>query len=202
MEALRAFVFGLAIAVPIGPIAILLMRTGLNHGLRTALPAALGVALADLTYAVIALSAGAALHALLRDHERALLLTFSALLTVLGGWLFAAALRPRAAIDEPRLTPTRAASPIRLYLLTLANPLTILLFAGYSGQITVASGAASVFSAALWLFLGSLLVQLAYAAAGAVLRRWIISAAQMRTVNALSGAAVVFFGLFGFWRAF
>ena len=54
-EAVRAFLFGVAIAAPVGPIALLLIHTELNHRPPAALRAALGVALADLTYALLAL---------------------------------------------------------------------------------------------------------------------------------------------------
>ena len=57
VEELRAFFFGVTIAAPVGPIALLLVHAGLNHRLSAALSGALGVALADFTYALAALSA-------------------------------------------------------------------------------------------------------------------------------------------------
>src|SRR5919106_5531286 len=52
---------GYAIAVPMGPITILILQTGLRHGLRIALAAAAGAASADGLYATLAGLFGAAL---------------------------------------------------------------------------------------------------------------------------------------------
>src|SRR5690349_2533509 len=72
LEPLNAMLFGLAVAAPVGPIALLLVHTGVNHRLSAALRAALGVAAADLTYAVIAFTLGAALTSALSAHRREL----------------------------------------------------------------------------------------------------------------------------------
>src|SRR5215510_14229812 len=91
-EAVRAFLFGVAIAAPVGPIALLLIHIGLNHRLPAALAAASGVALADLTYALLALTAGAELVGRLETHQNTFRLASSGFLIVLGLWLAAKAL--------------------------------------------------------------------------------------------------------------
>ncbi len=198
LEALRAFLFGVAIAAPVGPIALLLIHIGLNHRLSAALAAALGVALADLTYAVLALTAGSGVFALLHAHDRAIRLTSSGLLLLLGLWLAARALRSRSGIHRCSREPkTRAPSLIQLYLLTLANPLTILLFVAFSGQMTAGAGVGAVLYGSLWLFLGSLAVQASYASFGAALRRWVATPSAVRRINAISGVAIAAFGVWG-----
>jgi threonine/homoserine/homoserine lactone efflux protein len=184
-----------AIAAPVGPIALLLIHTGLNHQLAAALRAALGVALADLTYALLALAAGAELIGRLQAHQNAFRLASSGLLILLGLWLTARALlRAEPAADA---AAPRAPGPLQLYLLTLANPLTILLFAAFSGQMSVHGDFSAVLSGSLWLFLGSLAVQTAYAGFGAALRRWITAPHAVRRINAMSGAAIAAFGVWG-----
>ena len=133
LEPLRALLFGLTIAAPVGPIALLLVHIGLNHRLRAALLAALGVAAADLTYAVVALTAGAALATALSAHRLALQGFSSLLLLALGIWLAQKALRA-----SPQTGPLEERAPgmARLYLLTLGNPLTIVLFVGFAGSCT------------------------------------------------------------------
>jgi threonine/homoserine/homoserine lactone efflux protein len=202
LEALRAFLFGVAIAAPVGPIALLLIHVGLNHRLSAALSAALGVALADLTYALLALTAGSGLFALLHAHDRAIRLTSSALLLLLGLWLAVRALRsPATSTDASREPKTRAPSLVQLYLLTLANPLTILLFVAFSGQMTVGAGIGAVVYGSLWLFLGSLAVQASYANFGAALRRWVATPRGVRRINAISGVAIAAFGVWGIGSA-
>lgn len=197
LEALRAFLFGVAIAAPVGPIALLLIHVGLNHRLPAALSAALGVALADLTYAVLALTAGSGLLAILHAHDGAIRLTSSMLLAVLGLWLAARALRNRVAPTALREAPTRAPGTIELYLLTLANPLTILLFVAFSGQMAVGAGVGAVLYGSLWLFLGSLAVQTSYATFGVALRRWVAAPGAVRRINAMCGVAIAAFGVWG-----
>ena len=199
LEALRAFLFGVAVAAPVGPIALLLIHIGLNHRLS----AALGVALADLSYAVLALTAGSGLFALLHAYDRAIRLNSSGLLLLLGFWLAVRALRnPAVSIDASPKPRPRAPSLIHLYLLTLANPLTILLFVAFSGQMTVEAGVGAVLYGSLWLFLGSLAVQASYASFGAVLRRWVATPGAVRRINAISGVAIAAFGVAGIASAF
>jgi len=197
LEALRAFLFGVTIAAPVGPIALLLIHIGLNHRLPAALAAALGVALADLTYAVLALAAGSGAFALLHAHDRTLRLGSSALLIVVGLWLTARALHlPAGPTDGAHAPVGRAPGLVHLYLLTLANPLTIVLFVAFSGQMTGRAGVRAVVYGSLWLFLGSLTVQAGYAAFGAALRR-VTSTRAVRNINAVSGLAIACFGAWG-----
>lgn len=197
METLRAFLFGAAIAAPVGPIALLLIHVGLNHRLPTALSAALGVALADLTYALLALSAGSGLFALLHAHDKAIRLVSSSLLLVLGLWLARRALRVPGSLDAPVAGGMRAPGILQLYLLTLANPLTILLFLAFSGQVTTSAGPVAVLYASAALFVGSLVVQVSYAVFGAALRRWVATSQGARRINAISGFAIATFGGWG-----
>ena len=201
MEALRAFLFGITVAAPIGPIAVLLVRTGLNQRYSAALAGALGVALADFTYALVALSAGSGLGVLLQTRQREIQLAASALLIVLGLWLAAGAMRKADLLPGADDTGGQAPGLLRLYLLTLANPLTILLFIGFSGQMTVAGGVAGIAAGALFLFLGSLIVQASYATLGALLQRWLTSPRLVRAFNTASGLGVAAFGVYGLSRA-
>ena len=194
-ETVRAFLFGAAIAAPVGPIALLLIHVGLNHRLAAALRAALGVALADLTYAFLALAAGAELERRLEAYQYAFRVTSSGLLIVLGVWLAASSVL-RADTAASTSAP-RAPGPLQLYLLTLANPLTIVLFAAFSGQMSIQRDFGAVLYGSLWLFLGSLSMQTAYAGFGAVLRRWIAAPEAVRKINALSGIAIAVFGAWG-----
>jgi threonine/homoserine/homoserine lactone efflux protein len=197
LEPLRALLFGLTIAAPVGPIALLLVHIGLNHRLGAALRAALGVAVADLTYAVVALSVGAALASALSAHRLELQLFSSLLLLALGIWLGHRALRGPQ--DSGPLAQ-RAPGMVRLYLLTLGNPLTIVLFVGFAGQLH-ATGAVEIVLDAASLFAGSLAVQMAYAGFGAALQRWLTNARVVRAFNAASSAGIALFGLYGLAQA-
>jgi arginine exporter protein ArgO len=120
---------GLGIAVPVGPIAVLLIDLGIRRGFAPSLPAALGAASADLTYAAAAAILGGAAASALRPFAEPLRWTSVAVL------LAVAALRLRNGVrsrDEVR-GPAEPATGARLYAaflgLTLMNPVTVAYFA-------------------------------------------------------------------------
>ena len=116
---------GYAIAMPVGPIAVLILRTGMRDGLRAALAAGAGCATADLVYASLAMLAGPPLVALVSPVLRPARLVAAALLLFL-------ALRGLRAADLGA-TERDPATPIRTYAtvlgLTLLNPSTVIYFA-------------------------------------------------------------------------
>lgn len=63
--AIAGAVAGLAIAGPVGAIAVLIIQTGLSRGVRAGLAAGAGTATADGIYATIAVLAGIGVSALI-----------------------------------------------------------------------------------------------------------------------------------------
>ena len=59
---------GFGIAIPVGPVAVLIIELGVRRGLHTAVAAALGTATADVLYATLAVVAGAGIAAHLHQH--------------------------------------------------------------------------------------------------------------------------------------
>lgn len=116
---------GYAIAMPVGPIAVLILRTGMRDGLRAALAAGAGCATADLVYATLAMLAGPPLVAVIAPVLRPARLLAAALL------LFLAARGLRT--TDPGTTEHEPAAPGRTYAtvlgLTLLNPSTVIYFA-------------------------------------------------------------------------
>lgn len=85
---LSGLLVGLPIMAAVGPIAILLLDQGLERGPRSAMPAAFGVASADLTFAVLAAIGGTSVAVFLRPLTGWLSLAAVALLLVLAVRLF------------------------------------------------------------------------------------------------------------------
>jgi len=122
---------GYGIAIPVGPVAVLIIELGVRRGFRLAAPAGLGAATADGLYALLAVLAGAAIAQLLEPITSALQVIAVVVLTVIalrGFW--AALYHARIGIPEDAELPAR---PGRTYLrflaITLLNPTTILYFA-------------------------------------------------------------------------
>lgn len=126
---------GLAVAMPVGPVAVLLLQEALVRGRRTAVAAAAGIATVDLLYAVAAVLVGAQLAATLGRHERAVHVVAAVVLAVVGLWGLAAWWRTRTQPPVPALLGAQRTTYLRFVALTLVNPLTALVFA------TVAVGA-------------------------------------------------------------
>ena len=195
LEPLRALLFGLTIAAPVGPIALLLVHIGLNHRLRAGLLAALGVAAADLTYAVVALTAGAALAAALSAHRLALQDSLRCCCSL---WDMARAEGPaRLSTDwaareaGARHGATASADPGKSAHDRAVRRLRRQLHASGIAEIALDSAT---------LFAGSLAVQAPYAGFGAALQRWLDNARAVRILNVASGAGIAIFGLYGLAR--
>ena len=144
---LTGVVAGLAIAMPPGAIATLILQTGLQRGFRAAFAAGLGCATVDFLYASVAVFLGAALVPLLGTAEPALRGAAGVALIAIGviGML---GLRRRAGDAAPSTT---TAELLRTYLrfvaLTLVNPATLAYFIAVAlglGREVLADGPAFI----------------------------------------------------------
>lgn len=180
VDLISGFLTGLPALVAVGPIALLLIELGLERGIRSGYPAALGVAAGDTAFAVLAAVTGTAVSAVLSSVESWLRLAAAA---VLVGVAVRLALAARAAgahrHEEPdRDQPAHARSvgtdtAVRgprlaggFLGLTVVNPLTIVVYAGI-----VISGGAGVGTAGwvLGMGLASLVVHGGFLTLGRVL---------------------------------
>jgi len=194
---LRSFLFGFTLAIAVGPIALLIMTYGIRDGLRPAVAAGVGAALADLIFALIAFLIGALLLNTLAEHARTLRILAGVVLVVIGCWMMWQASRQRG-------TPGAAARPrdlsrpfVATLLLTLVNPLTIVAFTTFAAQLPLGSPASTTVLYALSLFFGSLIVQMTFAVGGSVLSGLFRDPGRLTLLNSASGAAIVAFGIVG-----
>jgi len=116
---------GYAIAIPFGPIAVLIVRTGVRQGLRAAAAAGAGTATADLVFATIAMLFGAAASALLAPILPAARLVAGAALAVI-------AVRGLLSAPQAMDRETGGFNPGNTYVmflgLTMLNPPTVIYF--------------------------------------------------------------------------
>jgi threonine/homoserine/homoserine lactone efflux protein len=193
----KSFLFGVTMAAAVGPIALLIVTYGIRDGLKPAAAAGLGAALADLAYAGIAFTLGSVLLSALARHETVMKLASALTLVLFGAWLAG-----RAWCALPAAAPSeqagRVAAPLfTTFALTIVNPLTIVLFAAFSAQLPAATSARHIGAAAFALFLGSLAVQLVWAAGGSVVSNVLSNPATLRALNVASGVAIAAFGVAG-----
>ncbi len=200
---LRSFLFGITVAAAVGPIALLIVNYGISKGFRAAFAAGCGAATADLLYALLAFMAGAQVSAWLEGNKFGFQRGSSLLLVLLGFWMLWRACSPRPAPQSGTDSSAPVADSSRPFLatlvLTIVNPLTVLIFVGFAGQLPLGGSLNVAATLALAVFLGSLLVQSAFALGGAVLAG-VLTDPRRRLLNGLSGAGIAVFGLVGFFQ--
>ncbi|MEX2046591.1 MAG: LysE family transporter [Chloroflexota bacterium] len=179
---------GYAIAIPVGPIAILIVRAGLRRGFRVAAAGA-GAATVDLIYATAAVVAGAAIVSMLGPVLVPLRLAAAA---VLGLALRGLARRRVRRVDAET---ENARSVLGTYLLfvglTLLNPATVAYFVALAiGLPEIARDTGSRVAFALGAALASLSWQTLLAALGAALHAWLSPRVEVAT-TLLSSAILV-----------
>jgi threonine/homoserine/homoserine lactone efflux protein len=150
-------VIGISIAAPVGPIGILCIRRSLTRGRIAGFVSGLGAATADLLYGCVIGSGLTIISDPLIGQERWLYLIGGGILICLGIWTFST--KPSG-----NLTPESRNGLLRAYsstfLLTLLNPVTIILFTGIMAGLGVGQAGFDLLSVSILvsgIFFGSLL---------------------------------------------
>jgi arginine exporter protein ArgO len=181
---LAGLLAGYAIAIPVGPIAVLIFETGLRRGLRTAAAAGAGAASADFFYATLAGLVGGAITTAIAPVLVPARIVGAALLAFIAARLLIGALavarhRPPEAEEaelahaEAEAARARVASPVRTYLLflglTIINPATFLYFGALMVGLPQATSGDGRLLFVVGAFAASLSWQLLLATTGALL---------------------------------
>jgi len=198
---LKGLAIGLSIAAPVGPISLLCLRRSLAHGRSTGLASGLGAATADGLYGAIAAFGLTSVSGVLMAQQH--------WFAVIGGLLLIA-IGARIAVSRPPSDGllTRgaglAAAYASTFVLTLSNPVTILMFAAIFAGLGIAAQAESARSAAL-LTAGAFLGSAAWwviLSAGVGATRSRFTPVSLLWVNRVSGAVIAAFGLAALARLF
>jgi putative LysE/RhtB family amino acid efflux pump len=191
--AAKGFVLGFAVAAPLGPIGALCINRTLERGFRVGLAGGLGTALADATYGGLAALGFAAFSAFLGAIDGPMRLV-GGLAMIWLGWqgMRPKPPRPAAEIGARDLLGTIGAT----FLLTIANPTTILSFAVFFAGLGLAStaGAASAAVVVAGVFAGSLAWWVILTGGVALVRHRLPDRFALR-VGRLSGGLILAFGL-------
>lgn len=186
---------GYGIAIPVGPIAVLIVERGLRGGLRSSFPAGLGAATADLAYATVAVLLGA-----VATEALAPVATPLRLLAAVGLVLFAIhglwASRPARTVETVPAGTREAddASASRTFAtvfgLTLLNPVTVTYFAALVvGGTLIGTDPRSRALFVVGAFAASLSWQTMLAVTGAIGRRRL--PVRARTITGIVGNLVI-----------
>lgn len=193
---LTGLAFGLALAMPVGPIGLLCIRRSLEDGFATGFATGLGAAVADAGYGAIAAFGLTAVSAFLLSWQDVLALVGGALLL----WLGLASWRtPPAAAAAVRARRPLAAFA-QTAVLTAGNPQTVLTFAALVGGLGVGIGTGAAdwgraSALVLGVFLGSAGWWLVLAGGVAGWLRGRLGEGRIRWINRAAGAVIAGFGL-------
>lgn len=162
---------GYGIAIPVGPIAVLIIQVGMRCGWACGASAAAGAAAADLTFALAAVLGGAAIAGLIESVEEPFRILSALVLLAMAVSVFVSSRRsgPEVGTELPNRREY-AATFAKFLGLTIVNPPTVIYFVafivglGLADDLTGVQGVAFVAGA----FLASLSWQLVLATTGAV----------------------------------
>lgn len=193
---LKGFIIGLSIAMPIGPIAMLLIRNTLERGFKFGLAVGLGAALIEGFYSLIAASGFAIIAQLLNDYLIQIKLSSALLLIVLG--IFEIKNSSANSSKEIKIKQNGFAKTVILVaLLTAANPMTIVYFTGVFAAISSNNfDFLKVILISIGAFLGSIswTTFLSYSVSK---MRHKISPKWVKIIRIISGLMICLFGIYG-----
>ncbi|MHB1206341.1 MAG: LysE family translocator [Rhodospirillaceae bacterium] len=187
---IRGAALGFSVAAPVGPIGLLCIRRTLEHGVAAGIAGGLGTAAADAAYAGVAAFGLTAVAAALAAVTLPLQVVGIAMLAGLGLRTFT---QPPAAVAA---TPRRAHAGVfaQTFVLTLANPATILSFAAIFAGMGLMNAADAARAGALvgGTFAGSLAWWIVLS--GVIgLARSRISPTHLLWINRAAGIALIVF---------
>jgi threonine/homoserine/homoserine lactone efflux protein len=184
---------GLAIAMQVGAVSLLLVEAAVVSGPRVGVAAGMGVATADLGFAVIAAAAGGAAGAALSSHETEIRVIAAIVIAAIAVHGLIALARERGEGSSSRaLIGDEESGPrthfARFLAITAANPLTIASFAAVAAALSLdGPAAAAAFAAGVGIASAAwhLLLTLAAGHAG----RWMTP--RVRRAFAVGGRVAV-----------
>jgi threonine/homoserine/homoserine lactone efflux protein len=192
---ITAMGFGLAVAAPVGPMAILCMRRSLAEGWRPGLATGFGIAAGDGLYAAVAALGLTGISEFMLAYDRPLHLAAGLFLIYLGLKTFW-----RRPAENGALPAPAAVSTLRAFwgalLLTLTNPPTIIMFAAIFAALAPKGGFEPATAAATvsGVTLGSLLWW-AFIVGGVTLFRHALGRRVRLWIDRLAGSFLMFFGV-------
>lgn len=197
MEVMKAFVFGFILSLSIGPIAILVLNNGIQHGYTVAVRSAIGAALADYCYAVISFMAGTWIITSFTEYHYQIILLSSWVLIFVGFYMMFGALQNTkllANFDRP----TRKLGFRAAFYLTLANPIAVIALSAFIGHSTSHANPLFALQLAGAIFTGSLLIQCLLAIFGSAYKSHFETLTFPFYLQLLGGLMICLFGVYNF----
>lgn len=184
---LSAMVFSTLLSISFGPVALIILGQSITYGLRSALPGALGAAVADAVFAAVAFTGLRSIETVWVAHNQ--LLTWVAIV-----YLFCL-----GAITFKKTASTvlthRAAGFLPVFVLTLTSPLTIAAISSYAVASDAQLDGSGIYLNLLGVLVGSLLGQMLYVMVGAMIKKTLAKRMDFGWLNRASGLCLIGFAV-------
>ena len=201
---LKGLLIGLAVAAPVGPMALLCLKLSLERGIGAGIATGFGIAVADMTYGALALLGLTAVMALLLDYSDFIRTVGGSALILMAIYSTVKILREKkipkaAALDKAALDKKLSGKLIlsfsSAYALTITNPMTILTFLAIFSGLGADAPSSDRWIIASGVFFGSLGWWLTIALIGSFLKTR-IPKSFIKVINWLSALVIGGFGVF------
>ncbi|MCZ4279162.1 LysE family transporter [Kiloniella laminariae] len=196
---IKGLLIGLAVAAPVGPMALLCLKFSLERGLSAGIATGFGIALADMSYGIIALLGLTAITSVLLDYNDIIRTVGGTILLLMAGFSLLKILRdhkrPAVAKLESRKSSRLLLIFTSAYALTMTNPMTILTFLAIFAGLGAEAAQTERWIIASGIFVGSLGWWFCIAATGALLRTR-LSTGTITAINLLSAVIIGGFGTY------
>lgn len=189
---IRAFIIGISIAAPVGPIGVLCIRRTLANGKLAGFLSGMGAASADMVYGAIAAFGISAITTVLIDNAFWLRLFGGGFLLYLGVKTF---------LEKPAQQAAQARQGglfsmyLSTFLLTITNPMTIISFAAIFASTMIGQEVGSPLVMVAGVFAGSAAWWMTLSL-GVGMFRERLTPKHMAWINRLSGAIIIAFGMY------
>lgn len=184
----NAYVFGFALAISFGPIALIIFNNAISFGLASSMKIALGAALADGFIGLIVFIIGGGLLIYLTPYVYEINVVSGLVLISLGVYFIVSS-------EQKNFKHDRGIKAKEVFVLTIINPTTIVLFLSFLGTINNKLSIIESTLLAFSLFLGSLSSQLIYSFIGCLAKDALLNINAIKLVKKLSGLSIISFGV-------
>jgi threonine/homoserine/homoserine lactone efflux protein len=191
---LKGIAIGIAIAAPVGPVAILCIRRTIFYGRRYGIATGFGAVTADTIFGTIASFGLVAISAPLFEHQTLLRFVGAGFLLTLGVATWRRRAVPRADAPAGRL----ARAYLSALFLTITNPITIIAFTGIFAGFDVVRGNMSYGQGVdlmVGVMIGALIWWVGLTLFASLFRRKGCSEEELPLLHHISGGLLIVFGL-------
>lgn len=188
----QSFVLGLGIAMPVGPIGVLVIRRSITEGRNYGIASGLGAATADGLYGLIATLGLSLIASLLGGIQFYTRLIGGIFLLYLAWQIYNS--KPSEKAENTKSTSSLIGAYISTLLLTFSNPATILFFFGVVSSLKISGYGWAV---VLGFFLGSALWWITLSTVASSLGSRMNEKA-LRVVNIISSMVIAGFAIYAF----